>query len=416
MKVDALAGAENVEITLTNPPAPNEEEQARALAHRLGLPYVDLRSTVADPIALAEISAEVAIKYQIVPLRVVGTEMLVAMADPLDVFALDDVRAITGLREFRVVVAPRSEVEDAIERLFEKGLGAQDLLARLGDAADALVQEPLGSRVAPIDPMNSSGSVPIVALVNGILADAVRNRATDIHIEPQNGSVSVRYRVDGLLHEVMKVPKQVQAMVISRIKILAGMDIAERRKPQSGRITLMVNGKEMDSRASSIPTFNGEKIVLRLLRTGDRPTSLTELGLDDRQRELLETEVVKPQGLVIFTGPTGSGKTSTMYSLLSAIKAPHRNIVTLEDPIEYQLEGVNQTQIDEKAGITFAAGLRTLLRQDPDVILVGEIRDAETAEICFHASNSGHLVLTSLHTNDAASAATRLVDLGSSHS
>lgn len=352
-------------------------------------------------------------KYQIVPLRVVGTEMLVAMADPTDVFALDDVRALTGLREFRVAVAAPTEVRAAIERLFQKGFGTEDLLARLGDAADASVStDALDTRIAPIDPLSDVDSAPIVALINGILADAVRNRATDIHIEPQAASVSVRYRVDGLLHEVMKLPKQVQAMVISRLKILSGMDIAERRKPQSGRITLIINGKELDSRASSIPTFNGEKFVLRLLRTGDQPTSLSELGLDDQQRNLVEGEMRKPQGLIVFTGPTGSGKTSTIYSLLSQIKAPHRNIVTLEDPIEYQLEGVNQTQIDERAGITFVEGLRTLLRQDPDVILVGEIRDAETAEIAFHAANSGHLVLTSLHTNDAPSAAIRLVDLG----
>jgi type IV pilus assembly protein PilB len=352
-------------------------------------------------------------KYQVVPLRVVGSEMLVAMADPMDVFALDDMRALTGLRDFRVAVAPASEVRAAIERLFQKGLGTDDLLARLGDAADASVHaDPLGTRVAALDPISDVESAPIVALINGILADAVRNRATDVHIEPQAAAVSVRYRVDGLLHEVMKVPKQVQAMVISRLKILAGMDISERRKPQAGRITLIVNGKELDSRASSIPTFNGEKFVLRLLRTGDQPTSLSELGLNEQQRELVEREIRKPQGLIVFTGPTGSGKTSTMYSLLSQIKAPHRNIVTLEDPIEYQLEGVNQTQIDDKAGISFAGGLRTLLRQDPDVILVGEIRDAETAEISFQAANSGHLVLTSLHTNDAPSAATRLVDLG----
>lgn len=395
------------------PPQPTPAEEARQLARELGLPYVDLRATVADPLALAEISSEVAVKYQIVPLRLVGSEMFLAMSDPTDIFALDDIRTETGLREIRVAVAPADEVRAAIERLYHHELGTENLLARLGDAGGASVQaDHAGGRVAPLDPTSDAAAAPVVALINGILADAVRNRATDIHIEPQVTSVSVRYRVDGLLQEVMKIPKQVQAMVISRLKILAGMDIAERRKPQTGRVTLIVNGKELDSRASSIPTFNGEKFVLRLLRAGERRTTLSELGLNDEQLALIEREMHQPQGLMIFTGPTGSGKTSTIYALLAQIKSPHRNIVTLEDPIEYQLEGVNQTQIDEKAGINFASGLRTLLRQDPDVILVGEIRDAETAEMAFHAANTGHLVLTSLHTNDAPSAATRLVDLG----
>jgi type IV pilus assembly protein PilB len=390
----------------------SEEDLARGLARHLDLPFVELDVVVADPIALAEIPADVAIKYQIVPLRVVGSELFVAMADPTDVFALDDVRSLTGLRNLKVAVGMADAVQAAIERLYEKGLGTGAILARLGDAANAEVYS--DHSPTTVDPLDKSdaAAAPIIALINGILADAIRNRATDIHIEPQAASVSVRYRVDGLLQEVMKVPKQVQAMVISRLKILAGMDISERRKPQAGRVTLVINGKELDSRASSIPTFNGEKFVLRLLRTGQHPTSMSELGLDDEQLRLVSLEMNKPQGLIVFTGPTGSGKTSTMYALLSQIKAPQRNIVTLEDPIEYQLDGVNQTQIDERAGISFASGLRTLLRQDPDVMLVGEIRDAETAEIAFHAANTGHLVLTSLHTNDAPSAATRLVDLG----
>ena len=391
----------------------SEEEIARALALHLGLPFVELEASVADPIALAEIPSDVAVKYQIVPLRVVGSEMFVAMADPTDVFALDDLRALTGLGTIRVAVAPAADVSAAIERFYEAGRGTKNLLARIGDAAHASVKtEQEGSRVAPIDPSTDSAAAPIVALINAILADGVKNRATDIHVEPQVASVSVRYRVDGLLQEVLKVPKQIQAMVLSRLKILAGMDIAERRKPQAGRITLVVDGIELDSRASSIPTYNGEKFVLRLLRTGEQQTTLSEAGLDEDQLRVVEREMRKPQGLIVFTGPTGSGKTSTMYALLSQIKTPQRNIVTLEDPIEYQLEGVNQTQIDEKAGISFASGLRTLLRQDPDVILVGEIRDAETAEIALHAANTGHLVLSSLHTNDAPSAVTRLVDLG----
>jgi type IV pilus assembly protein PilB len=404
-----------LDATLDQPPTENsniEEDAARTLAQHLKLPYVELRATVADPLALAEVPSEVAMKYQIVPLRLVDAEMFVAMADPTDVFALDDLRSLTGIRTIRVAVAPASHVSAALELLYSKGLGTDALLARIGDAAEDSVETNEAARATEVDPASDPTAAPIVGLINAILADAVRGRATDIHIEPQTSSVSVRYRVDGLLQEVMKVPKPVQAMVLSRLKILAGMDIAERRKPQAGRITLRVNGIELDSRASSIPTFNGEKFVLRLLRTGEQRNSLEEGGMNDTQLALVEREIRKPQGLIVFTGPTGSGKTSTMYALLSHIKTPQRNIVTLEDPIEYQLEGMNQTQIDDKAGITFASGLRTLLRQDPDVILVGEIRDAETAGIALHAANTGHLVLSSLHTNDAPSAVTRLVDLG----
>jgi type IV pilus assembly protein PilB len=258
----------------------------------------------------------------------------------------------------------------------------------------------------------SAHTAPIVRLVNAILADAVAARATDVHIEPQQTEVKVRYRVDGLLREVMVLPKHVQALVVSRIKIISGMDIAERRKPQDGRSKIMVEDSEVDSRVSCVPTFAGEKVVIRLLRSGEESVSLDRLGLDEQQRESLGKALLIPQGLIVFTGPTGAGKTSTMYAALDHIKSPEKNIVTLEDPIEYQIPGLNQMQIDEKSGLSFAGGLRSILRQDPDVIMVGEVRDLETAQIVMQSSLTGHLVLSSLHTNDAVSAVTRLVDLG----
>lgn len=248
--------------------------------------------------------------------------------------------------------------------------------------------------------------------MNAVLGDALRNRATDVHIEPQLNELKVRYRVDGLLRDAMSLPKHVQPSVISRLKIIAGMDISERRRPQDGRNRFVVDGREIDTRVATMPTLWGEKVVVRLLHKDDRVATLDSLGMEPEQLAILEDHLDLPQGLIVFTGPTGAGKSSTMYGALSKVMTPEKNLVTLEDPIEVQLPGINQVQINERAGITFARGLRSLLRQDPDVVMVGEIRDLETAQLVIHASFTGHLVLSSLHTKDAPGALTRMTDLG----
>ncbi len=394
-----------------------EDEIARALAQQLDVAYVDLNAVIPDQGATRMLPRSIARRHQLLPIRKVDDGIVIAMADPTNVFAIDDVRTAIRGSKVSVVVATASAINEYEERFYASGLGTSDILDRLGVAAEVEVVP----EEHDIDPTSdtdlealqrSAHTAPIVRLVNAILADAVAARATDVHVEPQQTEVKVRYRVDGLLREVMVLPKHVQALVVSRIKIISGMDIAERRKPQDGRGKIMVDDTEVDSRVSCVPTFGGEKVVIRLLRAGEESVALDSLGLDDHQRKTLGKALLIPQGLIVFTGPTGAGKTSTMYAALDHIKSPEKNIVTLEDPIEYQIPELNQMQIDEKSGLSFAGGLRSILRQDPDVIMVGEIRDLETAQIVMQSSLTGHLVLSSLHTNDAASAVTRLVDLG----
>ncbi len=394
-----------------------EEEIARGLAQQLNIAYVDLAAVVPDIAAINLVPRTLARRYQLVPISITDDGIVIAMADPTNVVARDDVRATLDGRRVSVVVATPSAITESEDRFYSSSLGSSELLGRLGAAADAEVipssEQEIDLGSSDLEALERSAHAgPIVGLVNAILADAIAARATDIHIEPQQTEVKVRYRVDGLLRETMSLPKQVQSLVISRLKIISGMDIAERRKPQDGRSRVLVNDQETDTRVSSVPTFAGEKIVIRLLPTGKGAQSPHDLGLEDFQKEMVLQNLQAPQGLIIFTGPTGAGKTSTMYSGLDHIRSPERNIVTLEDPIEYQLHGINQIPIDEKTGLSFARGLRSVLRQDPDVIMVGEVRDLETASIVMQSAMTGHLVLTSLHTNDAVSAVTRLADLG----
>jgi type IV pilus assembly protein PilB len=396
----------------------SESDIARALAQQLDIPFIDLEAVVAEPQVMSMVPRWLARRHDLVPVRRSEGALIVAMSDPTNLVALDDVRMSAGI-PISPVVATAGAIKNAEERFYASDLGAAAILDRLGEAVDVEVLPDPEEDGSDLDVSmtaealeKSAAMAPIIRLVNALLADGVRARSTDIHIEPQPTDVKVRYRVDGLLREVMALPKHVQALVISRIKIMSGMDIAERRRPQDGRGRILVDTREIDTRVSSIPTFAGEKLVIRLLPTGTETPTLERIGLEEGQLQTVRQHLAMPQGLVIFTGPTGAGKTSTMYSALSYIKTPEKNICTLEDPIEYQIPELNQTQIDEKSGITFARGLRTLLRQDPDVIMVGEIRDLETAQIVMQSSLTGHLVLSSLHTNDAASAVTRLVDLG----
>ena len=396
----------------------SESDIARALARQLNIPFVDLAAVVAEPQVMQMVPRWLARRHELVPVRQQDGSLIVAMFDPTNLVAIDDVRMSAGV-PISPVVATASAIREAEERFYASDLGARAILDRLGEAAEVEVlpesdldPQELDLPTTPEALERSAAMGPIIRLVNALLADGVRARSTDIHIEPQPTEVKIRYRVDGLLREVMSLPKHVQALVISRIKIMSGMDIAERRRPQDGRGRISVDGREIDIRVSSIPTFAGEKLVLRLLPTGAEVPDLAHIGLEEAQLVSVRQHLAMPQGLIVFTGPTGAGKTSTMYSALSHLKTPEKNIVTLEDPIEFQIRDLNQTQIDEKSGITFARGLRTLLRQDPDVIMVGEIRDLETAQIVMQSSLTGHLVLSSLHTNDAGSAVTRLVDLG----
>ncbi len=393
-----------------------EEEIAQAIAKQLQIAYVDLASVVPDPEVTKLVPRSLARKHQLIPIRQNDDGLVVGIADPTNVVGVDDVRTASGIKEISVVVATASAIQESEERFYAPGLGATDVLGRFGVASEIeVVQEEPEADIDGQDAeslQRSAHMAPIVSLVNAIIADAVRARATDIHIEPQPAEVKVRYRVDGLLREVVSLPKRIQALVISRVKIVVGMDIAERRRPQDGRAKYTVDGREVDSRVSSIPTYFGEKIVIRLLPSGQQFVELDSLGMESSQMSIVKEHLDKPQGLIIFTGPTGAGKTSTMYAALSHLHSPERNIVTLEDPIEYQIPQLNQTQIDDKSDITFARGLRTLLRQDPDVIMVGEIRDFETAQIVMQSALTGHMVLSSLHTNDSPSALTRLIDLG----
>jgi type IV pilus assembly protein PilB len=383
-----------------------EEELAEAIALQLGLPYIDLRVVSPDPDAVRMMPRALALRYQVLPVKITPTGVMVVMADPTNVVALDDVRVSLDGVSAEIAVSSASSIMDATHRLFGMELAAVELLDPHQDSGSQSAAAEAITRTVTTD------TAPVVGLVNSILADAVNCRATDIHVEPQAHSLKVRYRVDGLLREVLNIPSHSQSMVLSRLKILGGMDISERRQPQDGRATITIDGVSIDARMSSIPTYSGEKIVMRLLPTDPHTASLDQLGLSAQQLSTVARHLDRPQGLVIFTGPTGAGKTSTMYSALDYLASPEKNVETLEDPIEYQISGLNQVQIDERAGIDFASGLRSILRQDPDIVMVGEIRDLETAHTVMQAALSGHLVLSSLHTRDAASAVTRLIDLG----
>jgi type IV pilus assembly protein PilB len=388
---------------------------ADVIADQLRLPTLELVNATASPEALALLPREIALRTRCVPWRLEGRDLVVATADPTDVHALDLVSFKTGLR-VKPVVVPENELQDALERSYPaddhaafasaETLSLSDQLAVVDDAdAETGV-------AADDDLARAAQAAPVIRLVNTILADAVRAGASDIHIEPQQKGVALRYRVDGALRPVVTMPKRSQAKVVSRIKITAHMDIAERRKPQDGRTRIVLGGAAYDLRVSTLPTADGEKVVLRILPQDRGRLELDALGFGADVLARLKELLQRPQGLLLVTGPTGSGKTSTLYSALNHLVDSTTNIVTIEDPIEYRLPGINQVAVSERSGLSFAAGLRAILRQDPDVVMVGEVRDIDTAQVAFQAAQTGHLVLATLHTNDAPSTVTRLVDLG----
>jgi type IV pilus assembly protein PilB len=378
-----------------------EIELAEASAAAYGLKTIDLAGYAIDAAAAAKIPLPMARRHLLLGIAIEGDEIVVATSDPADVLALDDVRAATGM-VVRPVVVARDELLKAIDRI-------QRDENDLGDVAATLVAEQL-STVTNLSA--ASEDAPIVRYVNALIERAIQNRASDLHLEPTEQDLRVRFRIDGVLHEIDTVPRAVQSALISRLKIMSNVDITERRVPQNGRITVTLGDRDVDLRTATLPTVWGEKIVLRVLDTGGVDLDLRKLGFTTDNYDRFCESFSKPHGMVLVTGPTGSGKSTTLYATLTAISTPEINIITVEDPVEYRLAGVNQVQVNHKAGLTFAAVLPAILRSDPDIVLIGEIRDRITAQLAVEAALTGHLVLSTLHTNDAPSAVTRLIEMG----
>jgi type IV pilus assembly protein PilB len=391
----------SIRAVLINDHVVTETQLTEASADAHGIKFVDLVGYPIDPAAIAKIPLSLALRHRVLGLSVNAHEIEVGITDPGDIVALDDIRAATGL-VVRPVVVARTELRKIIERLRRE---ENDL----GDVAEALRAE---QAAAAPDLTLATEDAPIVRYVNSLLEQAIQNRASDLHLEPAEHDMRVRYRIDGVLHEVDTVPRHVQGALVSRLKIMSNVDITERRVPQNGRITVHVNQRAIDLRLATLPTVWGEKVVLRVLDTGGIDLKLDSLGFTDANYQRFATSFAKPHGMVLVTGPTGSGKSTTLYATLAAISKPTINIITVEDPVEYRLPGVNQMQVDHKAGLTFAAVLPAILRSDPDVVLIGEIRDRVTAQLAVEAALTGHLVLSTLHTNDAPSAVTRLTEMG----
>jgi len=384
-----------------------EDEIADALAQQLSLERIDLEKTFVEQDIARSIPKEVALKYTAIPIYMRDDKLVVAMSDPLNMFAIDDICFITQ-KKIQPAVATKQQILKAIEIYYTK----QDTDQAIEELKREFTDFTEGSQKTEMDLTDDVQAAPAVRLTNSIINQAIATNASDIHIEPFENYVAVRYRVDGVLFESNRIPQNLYSAVSTRIKIMAGMNIAEKRLPQDGRIELETKGRSYDFRVSSLPTVFGEKIVIRVLDRTTFDYTRDKLGFTERENEMLDKIIRMPYGIVLLTGPTGSGKTTTLYSLLSEVNTPDKNIVTIEDPVEYMLEGINQVQVNTKAGLTFAAGLRSILRQDPDIIMIGEIRDEETAQIAVRAAITGHLVLSTLHTNDAPGAITRLVDMG----
>ena len=379
-----------------------ETDLVKTLARHIGLDFVSLDEVTIDPSATALVPEALARRYSAIP---IGFEedgsLVVAMADPANVLAIDDIRAITGI-DVRPKVATRTEVDDAISRMAQFDDAVSDLGELLDDAAEV---EDLGALEASVD------EAPVVKLVNTIITRAINERASDIHIEPGEKDLRVRFRIDGVLHESMSTPRSITNAMVSRLKIMADINIAERRIPQDGRISLKVQGRQVDLRVATLPSVYGEKVVLRILDRSSILLELTDLGFSEYNLARYESSYTKPYGAILVTGPTGSGKSTTLYATLNVLNTPEVNIITTEDPVEYRLAGITQVQVNRKAGLTFASALRSILRADPDIALIGEIRDRETAQIAIEAALTGHLVLSTLHTNDSSSSIGRLIEM-----
>lgn len=392
----------------------SEKDRVRCMGLMWGVEFADVSKDKPDATAVVLLSPAFAKRFKVLPLSIVDNRLQVAMVNPLDIFVIDELRMVTGY-EIEPLISVEEDLVAAINAIYAKETAVSDTLKGVLNEYDGEVQlnKAEGEEELSAAQLKELGEeAPIIRLANLIINQAVNDRASDIHIEPYKDKVQVRYRIDGVLHEIMDMPKRVQAPLISRFKIMANMDIAEKRVPQDNRISAVIQGKEYDFRVSTLPLVHGEKVVLRILDKGNVMIGLNKLGFLPDTLSALEDVCSRTYGIILITGPTGSGKSTTLYSILNKIMSSERNIITIEDPVEYEIPGINQCNVNVKAGMTFAAGLRAMLRQDPDVIMVGEMRDSETATIAMEAALTGHLVLSTLHTNDAASAATRLMDMG----
>ena len=388
-----------------------DQDLTQFVARQYSLPSINLADIEIDPAVLKLIPKEICEKHQVLPVKRNGATLIVAMADPSNIYAIDELKFLTQYN-IDPVVASEASIEVALSKYFDKG---PDLDQMIGEFDVENVDYSAGNddSVNVVDLENQAGEAPVVKLCNAILLSAIKKRASDIHIEPYEKSFRVRFRLDGILQEEMRPPLKLRNAITSRLKIMASLDIAERRLPQDGRIKLKIGtNKEMDFRVSVLPTLFGEKIVMRLLDKSNLQLDMTKLGFDIKPLEDFKKAIKKPYGMVLVTGPTGSGKTTTLYSALAELNTIERNISTAEDPVEFNLPGINQVQMHEDIGLNFAAGLRSFLRQDPNIIMVGEIRDFETAEIAVKAALTGHLVLSTLHTNDAPQTVSRLLNMG----
>ncbi|MBF4509096.1 MAG: Flp pilus assembly complex ATPase component TadA [Aeromicrobium sp.] len=401
---EALSGAAGRSITsvLVEQGVADETEIARAVAENMGLPFVDLGAIEIDPTAATMLSLDLAKRHSCLPIKIQDDELIVAMSDPANIFAIDDLRIVTGF-EIRPVVAAESELEQAIERLASMQQNVDEMVGDIEDLSAATEDD---------SATDEEEEAPVARIMNHIVTEAIRQGAGDIYIEPQEHDLRVRYRIDGVCQEILRSPKKIHRQLISRLKIQCGMDIAEKRIPQDGRFGVVLDGKSVDFRVAVLPTVQGEMSVMRLLRKDAIMMSLEDLGFLEQPMERIMEAITKPYGALLVTGPTGSGKSTTLYAAINKTTKPTVNLITVEDPVEYRLEGLSQVQVHEKAGLTFAAALRSILRQDPDVVMIGEIRDKETATIAIEAALTGHLVLSTLHTNDAPSALTRLTEMG----
>jgi type IV pilus assembly protein PilB len=396
---EAERSGRSIRDVLINEKIVTELELTEASAEANGIGTVDLVEYPIDPAALAQIPLPLVLRHRVVGIDFIDNQLVVATSDPDDVVALDDVRAAAGMA-IRPVAVARSELRRLIDRVKRSENTLGDLGAALKDNDD----------VANL--ASAGDDAPIVRYVNSLIEQAIQSRASDLHLEPTEGDMRVRFRIDGVLHQVDTVPHGVQPALTSRLKIMSNIDITERRMPQNGRITVRLNQRNVDLRAATMPTVWGEKIVLRVLDTKGIDLDLKKLGFTPDNYSRFSESFRKPHGMVLVTGPTGSGKSTTLYATLSEISTPQVNIITVEDPVEYRLAGINQVQVHPKAGVTFAAVLPAILRSDPDIVMIGEIRDRATAQLAVEAALTGHLVLSTLHTNDAPSAATRLVEMG----
>src|SRR6056297_144076 len=383
----------------------SENEVMGVLENQMGIESFDIKEEVIEPEIPKLITENLARRYSAVPVKIVGNKLKVAMYDPLNIFAIEDIEIATGLK-IEPVLASKKDIIGAIDQYFGKQTAEkaiEDFVKEYNEDRDVGLDE---------ESLEAIKNAPVVRLVNSIIKQALKLRASDVHIEPLEDKLRIRFRIDGQLQEIMSPSKNTLSAIVTRIKIIAGLNIAEKRQPQDGRVEMEIDGRNIDLRISILPTVHGEKTVIRLLDSANALLTKEELGFTDTNLKLFNDILDIPNGIILVTGPTGSGKSTTLYSVLNDFNSINTNIVTVEDPVEYKLDGVNQVQVNTKAHLTFANGLRSILRQDPDIIMIGEIRDAETAEIAVRAAITGHIVLSTIHTNDAPSTIMRLADMG----